>query len=110
MHKRYLHVDRQKAARDFRLRGIKETLDAQLGKETDTNLATKYDVPVSDIAGRRKELGIPAARSVNWIDWTPKMDALLGTKSDTALAKEFGVSQSSVSKRRNKLGVTVWEP
>ncbi len=110
MKKRYLYVNRRKVARDFRLKDVLAALGPRLGVDADNDLAVRFGVPVSDIAGRRHELGIPPARSIHWINWTPELDKLLGTQSDTSLAKQLGVSQSAVTRRRHRIGTPAWKP
>lgn len=85
MKKRYLYVNRRKVARDFRLKDVLTALDPRLGVDADNDLAVRFGVPVSDIAGRRHELGIPPARSIHWINWTPELDKLLGPNRIPAL-------------------------
>lgn len=110
MNKRYRYVDRRKIARNFRLKDLIHDLDRRLGTETDSSLAARFDVPVSDIAGRRRELGIPPGKSTRLISWTPEMDKLLGTRSDAKIAGQLGLSQASVTRRRNVIGVPAWAP
>jgi hypothetical protein len=89
-----------------------EQWDDQLGKVSDTELASKIGCSVAWVGTRRRVLKIPkfpkrghpghsVPKKVDWEKWDP----LLGKMSDIAIARKAGCSYQLVGLRRKKLRI-----
>ena len=75
---------------------------ARLGRVPDSKLAEPFGMSLWSVLEKRKELGIPPCRT---LQWTPKVLARLGKARDIVIAQEMGASVSSVRYKRRELGI-----
>ena len=78
---------------------------AQLGRDSDPNIARKLGWPTSAVWEKRKSLGIAPFGPQQW---TEEDDSWLGTDFDEAVAKFLGRTATAVRLRRNKLRIKAW--
>lgn len=79
---------------------------ALFGTMRDSDLARKLQIPIQQIAHRRRMLGIPAFGRNTKIVWGKKQLKRLGQQPDRVLAFEWGWPQGVVRKKRDELGIT----
>jgi hypothetical protein len=75
-------------------------MDALLGRDTDFQIAKKYNISTNTIRKRRKLLGIRS----NQLVWTANMDRQIGTMPDSILSIKLGLTYNQVNHRRKQLG------
>jgi 5-methylcytosine-specific restriction endonuclease McrA len=87
-----------------------EEMISLLGKIIDQEFAKRFNISMSAIYKKRKELGIPRASKVgygkNKHQWANKHLELIGTMSDRRLAKIMGVSKEVVQRERWRRGIS----
>lgn len=79
--------------------------DAQLGKDSDTNIALKLGITPQQVTYRRRLLNIPPAGYSDDVKWTKEKLSQLGKFSDTVLAGKFRCSPEIITTKRKKLGI-----
>jgi len=85
-----------------------KSIDNQLGRLTDREIAKRYGILPRAARQRRVELEVPSAnrrQRTPSIRWTISRDRLLGTMPDTKLAERLGTTAYHVRARRYELGV-----
>ena len=82
-------------------------MQAQLGTDSDAELAKRWGISKASVVAQRQMLGIASlteARGGAFL-WTAQAVALLGTASDAQVAQQLGLSRLTVYNARVARGI-----
>jgi hypothetical protein len=78
---------------------------ALLGTISDAAVSRKFDLCITTVLRKRKELGIPGTRPCRKIHWTRDLVSMLGKVPDAEVARVGGMNTLTVQKKRVSLGI-----
>ena len=82
-------------------------MQAQLGTDSDAELAKRWGISKASVVAQRKVLGIASRTEKHGgvFVWTPEAVALLGSASDAKVAEQLGLTRLTVYNARQARGI-----